>query len=569
MVEGYFKKTIGGLLGKTVGFYLNDNQFIEGTLIDVKNDHLIVKVNEDIFYFPLSQVHALSKNAKDFRVSPQDVNYLDKNNLIDILQELKYNWITINCLSNQSFAGLLSRIGEDHIVLVNNSEQLFVQSSFITDIYKGKYESTEQDSNNNEQEGNSSEENEENSDQLSKETNLTTPIDNTESNINDNSSKEEKKTLDVNQTNEESTIFNDEITANQTDNESTSLFNHQIIINQIDNEPTLFDHEITVNQTDNESSLLDHDVSGDHSDNESSPFDYEVIVNQINNESSIFNHDVSGDQTDTEPSPFDYEAIVNQINNESSTFNHDVSNDQTDTESSHYNLISPNSMDEEEGSNNTEVNEREENVEDEADFYIQPSNPNSVHLTDPASYNPQKKSRNGKMSAQEYFNRLRGLHRINHKEEQNQIEGNSSSIEKESSRIFNSIPKKVEIIHDEETTDFTEDFSLNSLPRRKKKRRKLNLDKATSTQNTTTNVTTFFTSSHKNSSTESTESQNPQKLIETNTKTLEKQPPDYLNTNVDSIAHKGLLEKQYFALMKYAEKMYNKLRDERLNSKSK
>ena len=29
------------------------------------------------------------------------------------------------------------------------------------------------------------------------------------------------------------------------------------------------------------------------------------------------------------------------------------------------------------------------------------------------------------------------------------------------------------------------------------------------------------------------------------------------------------LEKQYFALMKYAEKMYNKLRDERLNSKSK
>ena len=459
--------------------------------------------------------------------------------MIDILQELKYNWITINCLSNQSFAGLLSRIGEDHIVLVNNSEQLFVQSSFITDIYKGKYESTEQDSNNNEQEGNSSEENEENSDQLSKETNLTTPIDNTESNINDNSSKEEKKTLDVNQTNEESTIYNDEITANQTDNESTSLFNHQIIINQIDSEPTLFDHEITVNQTDNESSLLDHDVSGDHSDNESSPFDYEVIVNQINNESSIFNHDVSGDQTDTEPS--------------------------------HYNLISPNSMDEEEGSNNTEVNEREENVEDEADFYIQPSNPNSVHLTDPASYNPQKKSRNGKnpkMSAQEYFNRLRGLHRTNYKEEQNQI-GNSSSIEKESSRIFNSIPKKVEIIHDEETTDFTEDFSLNSLPRRKKKRRKLNLDKATSTQNTTTNVTTFFTSSHKNSSTESTESQNPQKLIETNTKTLEKQPPDYLNTNVDSIAHKGLLEKQYFALMKYAEKMYNKLRDERLNSKSK
>ncbi len=148
-MEGNFEKSIGGLVGSKIGFYLNDNQFIEGVLLNVKRDHLIVKVNQSVIYFALNQIHACSKNAKDFRVSSNVVPYLNRNNLTDILNDLKYNWVTINCMSNQTFAGLLSRICEDHIILVNNTEQLFVQKSYISNIYKGIYENIEQNQKNN------------------------------------------------------------------------------------------------------------------------------------------------------------------------------------------------------------------------------------------------------------------------------------------------------------------------------------------------------------------------------------------------------------------------------------
>lgn len=149
LVEGYFENSIGGLVGAKVRLHLNGHHFIEGILLAVKQDHLIVNVNHRVIYFALNQIQALSKNAKDFRVIPQEVTYLEKDNLIDILYELKYSWVTINCLSNNIISGLLSKIFEDHIVLVNNTEQLFVQKTYITNIYNGSYESSEQNITNN------------------------------------------------------------------------------------------------------------------------------------------------------------------------------------------------------------------------------------------------------------------------------------------------------------------------------------------------------------------------------------------------------------------------------------
>lgn len=127
-----------------IGLFLDDNRFIEGVLLDVKQDHLIVEVDQNIFYFALEHIHALSKNAKDFRISSTIVPHLDRNNLAELLCELKYNWVTINSLSNQAFFGVLSNISEDHIILINNHEQLYIQKSFISNIYKGIFEIIEQ-----------------------------------------------------------------------------------------------------------------------------------------------------------------------------------------------------------------------------------------------------------------------------------------------------------------------------------------------------------------------------------------------------------------------------------------
>ena len=90
-----------------IGLFLSDNQFIEGVLLDVKQDHIVVDVNQNIFYFALQHIQALSKNAKDFRVSSEIVHYVDKNYLIDVLKALRYNWVSINSLSDQcTFRGV-------------------------------------------------------------------------------------------------------------------------------------------------------------------------------------------------------------------------------------------------------------------------------------------------------------------------------------------------------------------------------------------------------------------------------------------------------------------------------
>ena len=117
-----------------IGLFLSDNQFIEGVLLEVKQDHLVVNVNQNVFYFALQHIQALSKNAKDFRVSSEIVHYVDKSYLVDVLKALRYNWVSINSMSDQAHLGVLSRISDDHITVINNSELLYIPKSSVFTI---------------------------------------------------------------------------------------------------------------------------------------------------------------------------------------------------------------------------------------------------------------------------------------------------------------------------------------------------------------------------------------------------------------------------------------------------
>lgn len=117
-----------------IGLFLSDNQFIEGVLLDIKHDHIVVDVNQDIFYFALQHIQAISKNAKDLRISSEVVQYVDRDNLIDVLKALRYNWVSINSLSEQVLFGVLSKISDDHITVINNSELLYIPKSYLSTI---------------------------------------------------------------------------------------------------------------------------------------------------------------------------------------------------------------------------------------------------------------------------------------------------------------------------------------------------------------------------------------------------------------------------------------------------
>ncbi|WP_342515096.1 DUF2642 domain-containing protein [Sporosarcina sp. FSL K6-1522] len=135
MQEQNFKKAVGDLKDMKIGLVLGDNQLIEGILLDVKEDHIVVHVNQNVFYFALQHIQALSRNAKDFCISSEIVPYLNKNYLVDVLRAFRYTWVTINSLSNLEITGVLSRISEDHVMIINNAEQLYIPKSYIANIY--------------------------------------------------------------------------------------------------------------------------------------------------------------------------------------------------------------------------------------------------------------------------------------------------------------------------------------------------------------------------------------------------------------------------------------------------
>ena len=139
-----FLQVLSTLKGMNIGVFFQNGQFVEGVLLDIKSDHLIIDVNNKIFYIATNQIFAFLKNAKDHRVRSTAASYLDRVNFKDVLNSLKYNWVTINGLNNQTFTGLLTTIMDDYIMLINDEEQLFIHRPLISNIFNGIYETKAQ-----------------------------------------------------------------------------------------------------------------------------------------------------------------------------------------------------------------------------------------------------------------------------------------------------------------------------------------------------------------------------------------------------------------------------------------
>ncbi|PKG24650.1 DUF2642 domain-containing protein [Niallia nealsonii] len=137
-------RALDKLKGFKIGIFLNTDRFVEGLLLDVKDDHIILEMDNKIFYFPLNQIHAITKKSKDNNRQALDTPYPNKNHLIEVLNDFRYNWVTINGLGNPTFTGLLSKITEEYIMLLNNDEQIYIQKSFISNILNGVYEVKEE-----------------------------------------------------------------------------------------------------------------------------------------------------------------------------------------------------------------------------------------------------------------------------------------------------------------------------------------------------------------------------------------------------------------------------------------
>jgi len=129
-----FQKALGDLIDTEIGLYLNDSQFIKGFLLDVKPDHIVVNENKTVFYFPLQHIRTISSNTKSLLVSTEIVHYINKEYLVDVLKSFRYYWVSINSLSDQGIFGVLSKVTDDYVTVINKSELLYIQKSHISTI---------------------------------------------------------------------------------------------------------------------------------------------------------------------------------------------------------------------------------------------------------------------------------------------------------------------------------------------------------------------------------------------------------------------------------------------------
>lgn len=130
------KTVLVSLLNKNIGLYLNDSQFVEGVLLSILQDHIALDVNGKVCFFSIEHIQALSKNAKDNRIFPRSIHDF-RDRFANTLKALKYNWVTINGLSNQAHFGVLSSIMEDYIQLINKEEILYIAKTAISNIHQG------------------------------------------------------------------------------------------------------------------------------------------------------------------------------------------------------------------------------------------------------------------------------------------------------------------------------------------------------------------------------------------------------------------------------------------------
>ena len=135
MREHKFENVLGDLENTKIGLFLSDHQFVEGVLLAVKQDHIVIDVNQNVHYIARQHIQALSRNAKDFHVASKTIPYLDQQHLKDVLSVMKYYLVTINGSGKQDYYGVLSQIAEDHIVLINHAELLYIPKSCIANIH--------------------------------------------------------------------------------------------------------------------------------------------------------------------------------------------------------------------------------------------------------------------------------------------------------------------------------------------------------------------------------------------------------------------------------------------------
>jgi hypothetical protein len=136
MGEDNFSSTLDSLKGFQVNLYVGE-EIITGKLMGVETDHIVIEdENKYIFYYNIDKIQAITKNTKQFK-SAEITDYVKTQSLRDLLLSLKNTWVTILCVNNKTFSGVLSIVDSDFVTLISGEERILVKILHISNILKG------------------------------------------------------------------------------------------------------------------------------------------------------------------------------------------------------------------------------------------------------------------------------------------------------------------------------------------------------------------------------------------------------------------------------------------------
>ncbi|OXS56471.1 hypothetical protein B0G93_12148 [Bacillus sp. V-88] len=133
-----FNDSLKGLTGYQINIVLNDGTKLSGQLAEVSTDYLTVYSSEnETLYYPISQIQAVTKNSKDVEALPVTDDHLKGEKMSDVLSQSLLSWVTINGSGKASYSGILSAVEEDHIVLTQGKDRVYLKHASVLNIYDG------------------------------------------------------------------------------------------------------------------------------------------------------------------------------------------------------------------------------------------------------------------------------------------------------------------------------------------------------------------------------------------------------------------------------------------------
>lgn len=145
------KEILSSLVGKVVKVNRGGHDSRVGQLLTVEEDYFVLLTKEDgVLYYKGHHVKSLTDNTKkglEFNLLvPEDFTYIGGKTFTEVLNNLKYKWVTINRGGHEKYQGVLDDINNEYVTIIFNEEVIRVSTFHIKNIsYDLKIEDPEQE----------------------------------------------------------------------------------------------------------------------------------------------------------------------------------------------------------------------------------------------------------------------------------------------------------------------------------------------------------------------------------------------------------------------------------------